>query len=78
MRLGRSVLDNIGGLDIFAIIGLIIFLSFFIALMIWVIRMKKKKVDEYSRLPLEDDETDPSSDSESDELEKENTKNKDL
>lgn len=75
MRLGRSVLDNIAGLEIFAIIGLIIFFSFFIGLLIWVIRMKKKKAEEYSRLPLEEDEHETSPDNE---LEKENTKNIDL
>jgi cytochrome c oxidase cbb3-type subunit IV len=77
MRLGRSVLDNIAGLDIFAIIGLIIFFSFFIGMLIWVIRMKSKKADEYSRMPLEDDESEDSPEAEM-EKDNEKTKNKDL
>lgn len=58
MRLARSVLDSITGLEIYAIIGILIFFTFFIGLIIWVIRMKKKKVDEYSRIPLKDEEDD--------------------
>lgn len=56
MRLGRSVLENIAGMEIFAIIGILIFFSFFIGLLIWVIRLKANKVDEFSRLPLEQDD----------------------
>jgi cytochrome c oxidase cbb3-type subunit IV len=58
MRLARSVLDSITGLEIYAIIGILIFFTFFIGLIIWVIRMKKKKVEEYSRIPLKDEEDD--------------------
>ena len=56
MRLGRSVLENIAGMEIFAIIGILIFFSFFIGLLIWVIRLKTNKVDEFSRMPLEQDD----------------------
>jgi cbb3-type cytochrome oxidase subunit 3 len=56
MRLGRSVLENIAGMEIFAIIGILIFFSFFIGLLIWVIRLKANKVDEFSRMPLEQDD----------------------
>jgi cytochrome c oxidase cbb3-type subunit IV len=58
MRLARSVLDNATGLDIYAIIGLVIFFSFFIGLIFWVVKMKRSKVDEYSRIPLTEDESD--------------------
>jgi len=58
MRLGRSVLENAMNLDIFAIIGIILFFTFFIVVLIRVVRMKKSTVDEYSRLPLEMDEDD--------------------
>jgi cbb3-type cytochrome oxidase subunit 3 len=59
MRLGRSVLQNLEGTDIFAIIGFIIFFTFFILVIIYVVRLKKTKVDEYSRLPLENDDYNP-------------------
>jgi cytochrome c oxidase cbb3-type subunit IV len=56
MRLARSVLDNATGLDIYAIIGLVIFFSFFIGLIFWVVNLKKSNVEDYSRLPLTEDE----------------------
>ncbi|MBE0661802.1 MAG: CcoQ/FixQ family Cbb3-type cytochrome c oxidase assembly chaperone [Bacteroidales bacterium] len=75
MRLARSVLDDIAGLEIYAIIGILIFFTFFIFLVIWVIRMKKRKVEEYSRMPLESDEDDDFSGTE-DETDIEKTNNK--
>jgi cytochrome c oxidase cbb3-type subunit IV len=73
MRLGRSVLENAMGLDIFAIIGILLFFTFFIVVLIRVVRMKKTTVDEYSRLPLEMDEDDVAT-MENNESETENTK----
>jgi cytochrome c oxidase cbb3-type subunit IV len=58
MRLARSVLDSITGLEIYAIIGILIFFTLFIIMIVWVIRMKKKKVEEFSRIPLKEDEDD--------------------
>lgn len=62
MRIARSVLENVAGLEIFAIIGILIFFSFFVGLLIWVLRMKKSRVDEFSRLPLEEDADDTADD----------------
>ena len=56
MRLARNVLENIAGLEVYAIIGILIFFSFFVGLLIWVVRLKASKVDEFSRLPLEQDD----------------------
>jgi cytochrome c oxidase cbb3-type subunit IV len=56
MRLGRSVLENVTGLEIFAIIGTLIFFLFFVGVLIWVFKIKAKKIDEYSRMPLEHDD----------------------
>jgi len=58
MRLARSVLENATGNEIFAIIGILIFFSFFVGLIWWVVKMRSSKVKEYSRLPLDDDEED--------------------
>lgn len=77
MRLGRSVLDNIAGLEIYAIIGIVIFFTFFIGLIVWVVSMRSKKVDEYSRLPLTSDEDDAFSGT-NDDSESDNTKNTDV
>jgi cytochrome c oxidase cbb3-type subunit IV len=56
MRLARNVLEGVGGLEIFPILGIIIFFTFFIGLIIWVVRMRRKDADEYSRMPLNKDE----------------------
>ncbi len=56
MRLARSVLENATGNEIFAIIGILIFFSFFVGLIWWVVKLKSSKVKEFSRLPLDDDE----------------------
>lgn len=56
MGLGRSVLQSLEGTGIFAIIGIIIFFTLFIILLIRIFKMKKEKVDEYKNLPLEDDD----------------------
>jgi cytochrome c oxidase cbb3-type subunit IV len=58
MRLARSVLNEITGMEIFATIGILIFFTFFIVLIIWVVRMRKRKIEEYSRMPLANDEDD--------------------
>jgi cytochrome c oxidase cbb3-type subunit IV len=55
MRLARNVLEGVGGLEIFPIIGFIIFFAFFIGLIIWVVRIKSKDADEYSHMPLDED-----------------------
>jgi len=56
MSLVRSVIENLKGTEIFGIIGFFIFFTFFIGVVIYVVRMRKNKVDEYSRLPLIGDE----------------------
>jgi len=55
MGTAKSVIQNLQGTDIFAIIGIILFLTFFIIVLIRVLRMKRAMVVEYSRIPLETD-----------------------
>ncbi len=52
----RNVLEAIQGIEIFPLISLVIFFSFFVLLLIWVIRMKKSDIEIYSNIPLEEDE----------------------
>jgi cytochrome c oxidase cbb3-type subunit IV len=56
MKIVRNVLEGIDGIELFAIAGLIIFFAFFITILVKVMRMKQKKVDELSRMPLEKDD----------------------
>ena len=49
-------LDTINGVEIYPIISLLIFFTFFVGIFIWVFNMPKNKIDEISNLPLEEDE----------------------
>lgn len=52
----KGHMDSIQDIEIFPIISLLIFFTFFAALFIWVVTAKKKYIDEVSNLPLENDE----------------------
>lgn len=47
-------MESIAGVSIYPIISLLIFFLFFVALAVWVLTYKKDKIDELSRLPLQD------------------------
>lgn len=47
-------LDTILGIEIYPIISLLIFFSFFIMLYVWVFTYRKEKIEELSQLPLAD------------------------
>jgi len=51
----RNVLETIQGIEIYPLISFVIFFSFFVILIVSVIRMKKDDIDEISRLPLDED-----------------------
>ncbi|HKL02281.1 MAG TPA: hypothetical protein VJ911_01345 [Cryomorphaceae bacterium] len=50
-------MESIIGVEIFPLISFIIFFSFFIGLIIYVIRLKKSSVEKMSAMPLEGSET---------------------
>lgn len=52
----KEVLRSIDGVEIFPIISLIIFFSFFVITCIVWYRKDKKTVDEYANIPLNDSE----------------------
>lgn len=56
MKIVTNTLESIAGIGIYPVIGLMLFFSIFIVLVIHVFRLKKSKVEEYGRLPLEDDD----------------------
>jgi len=56
----RDTLSTIFHVEIYAIIGFIIFFTFFIFVTIQAFRMKKEEVIEFSNLPLEDSIDEPS------------------
>lgn len=46
-------LEKIGGVDIFGIISMGIFIIFFLVMLTWVLKTKNKKFTEISRIPLD-------------------------
>jgi len=53
----RNVLEHIGGLNLLSIIGLILFLTVFIAMTVWALRLRRPYIDHMGKLPLEDDQS---------------------
>jgi cytochrome c oxidase cbb3-type subunit 4 len=47
-------METIAGVEIFPILSLLIFFSFFLGLGLWVYSYKKETIDEMSQIPLED------------------------
>ena len=47
-------LETIDGVTIFPILSLLIFFFIFVGLGIWVFSYKKERIDELSKMPLED------------------------
>jgi preprotein translocase subunit YajC len=48
-----NYIEKISGVDIMGISSLLLFVVFFSIMLTWVIRSEKKKMDEISRLPLD-------------------------
>ncbi|WP_445711863.1 CcoQ/FixQ family Cbb3-type cytochrome c oxidase assembly chaperone [Flavobacterium sp.] len=47
-------LETISGVEIYPIISLVIFFSFFVGLFFWVFSYKKDKIKELSEMPIKD------------------------
>jgi len=48
--------EQVNNVEIWPIISLIIFITFFLGLLIWVVKVDKKYINEMSNLPMEEDE----------------------
>jgi cbb3-type cytochrome oxidase subunit 3 len=55
----RNHADKIDNIDIYPLIGLILFVAFFVLVLFWVLRMSKEQVEEVSSLPLDLPTTEP-------------------
>jgi cytochrome c oxidase cbb3-type subunit IV len=51
----KYVLQSIGGVEVYAIISLLLFFTVFVGMLVVVMRMKKSTIDEIAALPLESD-----------------------
>lgn len=49
----RQYADKIEGIEIYPVISLLIFVLFFLAVLVYVKRMKQSSVDEMKQLPLD-------------------------
>ena len=56
LRFISDNLTSIEGIEIFPIISLLIFFSFFIGLGVYMVKVDKKKIKELKNLPLEENE----------------------
>ena len=52
----KQYAENISGVDIYPLISLLIFFTFFIVLLVLVKKMGKERVTELSNIPFEEDE----------------------
>lgn len=57
VRLIKQYTDALSNSNVFAYIGLFIFLTFFILLLVLVRKMSKERIDELSNLPLDKDDS---------------------
>ena len=53
LRFIKHHLTGIDGVSIYPIISLLIFVLFFVVMLTYVLRMKRKDVDELSQIPFE-------------------------
>jgi heme/copper-type cytochrome/quinol oxidase subunit 2 len=49
----KNVLQSIGGVEVYAIISLLLFVIVFVGMLIIVMRMRKSTIDKMASLPLE-------------------------
>lgn len=56
MKIVTKTLEGIADIQIYPIIGLLIFFSFFVLLIIHVIRISSQEIEEYSNLPLDEND----------------------
>jgi len=54
MKIVMNTLEKIDGIEMYPIISLLIFFTFFVLVTYLVIKIDKKQIDEMSQLPLDD------------------------
>lgn len=50
----RQFLNDVQGVDIYLIISLLIFFTFFVGMLIWLVRVNKKYIQEAKNIPFND------------------------
>ena len=52
----KEVLRTIVGIEVFPILSLLIFLTVFVVMLAWVLRLDRSRLTQYASLPLDDDD----------------------
>jgi len=52
----KHYFEGLKGIDIYPIFLLIVFILFFVSMIIWLIRSNKLRMEEISRIPLNEDD----------------------
>lgn len=52
LKFVKHHMDSIAGIEVYPVISLIIFFSFFMLLGLWVFTYKKEKINELSNIPF--------------------------
>ena len=60
LKFVKHHMESISGIEIYPVISLLIFFSFFVLLFWWVITAKKSYIAEVSQLPLESENNEQS------------------
>lgn len=58
LKFVKNHMDSISGIEIYPIISMLIFFTFFVILFYWVVTAKKEYIDNVSNIPLENDNLD--------------------
>ncbi|GGE20482.1 hypothetical protein GCM10010831_21970 [Psychroflexus salis] len=58
MKFAKQYLETIEGVELYPIISLLIFFSFFVVLFWWVFTAKKDYIQQVSQMPLNEDKND--------------------
>lgn len=53
----KGHLTSIDGIEIFPLISLVIFFTFFVGLTIYILKIDRKKIDKIKNIPLEEEST---------------------
>jgi cytochrome c oxidase cbb3-type subunit 4 len=55
LKFVKNHMDSIAGIEIYPMISLLIFFTFFVALFYWVFTSKKDYIDKMSNIPLDNE-----------------------
>lgn len=55
----KEVLRTITGIEVYPVLSLLIFVTVFVVMLVWVMRLDRRKLQSYAALPLDDSDTPP-------------------